>query len=62
MYVDYVYDILKADCVNLDTVYEEYIIHRVGTAGLHALQENQLIESCGVIRGRKLYVLCEKGS
>lgn len=57
MFVDYVYDILKADVASLDAVYEEYILHRVGTAGLNALRENGLLETCGMVRGRQLYVL-----
>lgn len=62
MYVDYVYDILKADTKNIDAIYEDYILHRVGTAGLEALLENKLLETCGVVRKRQMYVLCDKES
>ena len=58
MYVNYVYYILKADVQNLDAVYEDYIINRVGTAGLEALKQEGLLEGCGIVNGRQLYVLC----
>lgn len=61
-YVDYVYEIIKADCAGLDSIYEDYIQHQVGTMGLNALLENHLLEGCGVIYGRQLYVLVEKES
>lgn len=59
-YVDYVYEIVKADCEGLDSVYKDYIIQLVGLCGFNALLENRLIESCGVIHGRQLYTLCER--
>ena len=58
MYVNYVYYILKADTVGLDAVYEDFIINRVGTAGLEALKQEGLLEACGIVKGRQLYVLC----
>lgn len=59
-YVDYVYEILKADVKGLDSIYEDYIINLVGVAGLTELRQHNLIETCGVIHGRQLYVLCDK--
>ena len=59
-YVDYVYEILKNDIKGLDSVYEDYIIQVVGCAGLTELRQNNLLETCGVVNGRQLYVLCEK--
>lgn len=59
-YVDYVYDIVRLDCEGMDSIYADYIKHMVGVYGLNALIEAKLIESCGVINGRRLYVLCEK--
>ena len=60
LYVDYVYDIVRLDTEGLDSIYKDYIIQMVGVYGFNALHEAKLIESCGVINGRRLYVLCEK--
>lgn len=59
-YVDYVYDIVRLDTEGMDSIYKDYIIQMVGVYGFNALYHNKLIESCGVINGRQLYVLCEK--
>lgn len=59
-YVDYVYDIVRLDCEDMDAIYADYIKQMVGVYGLNALLESKLIESCGVINGRQLYVLCER--
>ena len=59
-YVDYVYDIVRLDCEGMDSIYKDYIIQMVGVYGFNALYEAKLIESCGVINGRKLFVLCDK--
>ena len=40
-----------------DAVYEDTIVDIVGTKGLQLLREFKLIESCGIINGRKLYAL-----
>lgn len=61
LYVDYVYDIVRLDTEGMDSIYKDYIIQMVGVYGFNALHEAKLIESCGVINGRRLYVLCEKG-
>ena len=60
-FVDYIYKIVAADIEGLDSVYEDYIIRIVGEAGLTELRSNGYLETCGVINGRQLYVLCEKG-
>ena len=39
----------------VDAVYEDVIINLVGKRGLELLREFRLIESCGIINGRKLY-------
>lgn len=44
----------------IDAIYEDYLISLVGYEGLYKLKENELIESCGAIDGRKLYALCDK--
>lgn len=59
-YVDYVYRIVKNDCADMDSIYKDYIIQIIGIYGFDELLANNLIESCGVIHGRALYVLCER--
>ena len=59
-YVDYVYDIVRLDCKGLDSIYKDYIIQMVGVYGFNALHAAGLIEGCGVVNGRRLYVLCNK--
>lgn len=59
-YADYVYEIIKNESKNLDAVYQDYILEMVGVTGMQALVENRLIESCGSINGRLLFVLCDK--
>lgn len=59
-YAEEVYDILKTEAREMDAVYEDYITHLVGICGLRALLEEHLLESCGVIRGRELYVLVDR--
>ena len=61
-YVDYVYDIVRLDCEGMDSIYKDYIIQMVGVYGFNALHQARLIEGCGVINGRRLFVLCEKTS
>lgn len=60
MYVDYVYDIVRLDCEDMDAIYADYIKQMVGVYGFNALLEHRLIEGCGEINGRKLYTLCKK--
>lgn len=59
-YVNLVYDIVKMESVGMDAIYRDYITHLVGVFGLNALLENKLLESCGTVHGRKLYVLRDK--
>lgn len=59
-YVDYVYEIVVQECDGMDSIYGDYIEKLVGTRGLDALIENNLVETCGVVYGRQLYVLREK--
>jgi hypothetical protein len=60
MYANYVYDIVRLDCEGMDSIYKDYIKQMVGVYGLNALIEHKLVESCGVVNGRQLYVLCDK--
>ena len=59
-YVDYVYDIVRLDCEGMDSIYKDYILQIVGVYGFNALHQHGLIEGCGVVNGRQLYVLCDK--
>lgn len=59
-YVDYVYDIVRLDCLEMDAIYADYIKQMVGVYGLNALREHKLVESCGVVNGRQLYALCKR--
>lgn len=59
-YADYVYKIIKNESRNLDALYQDYILELVGVMGMDALIENKLVETCGVVNGRQLFVLCDK--
>ena len=56
-FAEYVYGIVRLDCEGLDSIYGDYIKQMVGVYGLNALIGHKLVESCGVINGRRLYVL-----
>lgn len=58
-YVEKVYQILKEESEGLDAIYERFINDVVGRRGLEILIKNKLVESCGVVNGRRLYVLCD---
>lgn len=55
-----IYKIVKNESEGLDAIYEDYIVSLVGLYGLLVLKGNKLLETCGVVNGRQLYVLCEK--
>lgn len=57
-YIIQLYKILEKE--QLDTMYEDYIIHVIGTSGLEALIEAGMLETCGVTNGRQLYTLVDK--
>lgn len=54
-YIRQLYKILEKE--ELESMYEDYIVHLIGMTGLNALLEERLLETCGVINGRQLYVL-----
>ena len=56
-YIDHVYEIVLRESDGLDSIYGDFIERLVGTRGLEALIENKLVETCGVVNGRQLYVL-----
>ena len=51
------YALVRETYPKADAVYEDAIIALVGYDGLIALKGNHLIETCGVLEGRKLYAL-----
>ena len=59
-YVDYVYEIVKSDTEGMDAIYKDYIIQMVGVYGFNALYEARLLEGCGSVNCRELYVLCDR--
>lgn len=56
--LDFYYRIMWAEFQGTDALCDDYIMHMIGIVGLNALRDNHLIESCGVVNGRKLYTLC----
>ena len=60
MNVDKIYETVKEVFNDLDAIYEDYLIYLVGFEGFYILIENHLLETCGVVNGRQLYVLCDK--
>lgn len=60
LFADYVYGIVKEKTAGFDAVYEDYIKSLVGAGGLTSLIIHNLVETCGVVSGRQLYVLCDK--
>lgn len=58
-HVDYIYNIVKLKSEGMDAIYKDYILHLVGVLGFNALYGSGLLEGCGVVNGRELFVLCE---
>jgi hypothetical protein len=56
--LNFYYRIIWAEFQGTDALYEDYIIHLIGTVGLNALRDYRLLETCGVVNGRQLYALC----
>lgn len=57
VYARLVYEIVKNETDGLDAVYGDFVEHCVGIYGLNALLKAKLLESCGVVSGRRLYTL-----
>ena len=55
-----VYLMVMEEFADLDSIYEDALIHLVGVRGVEALKENKLLESCGVVNGRQMYTLGDK--
>ena len=62
MTAEKVYEVVKNESVGFDAIYEDYILELVGEEGLNTLKEKRLVETCGVVNGRQLYVLCNEES
>lgn len=59
-FVDYIYDIVKLDCEDLDAIYGDHIKYMFGVYGFNALYGAGLLECCGSVNGRELYTLVDK--
>ena len=59
-YIGHVYSIIQLEAGDMDAIYADYIKKLVGVFGFNALLDCKLLESCGVVNGRRLYVLCDK--
>ena len=59
-FVEHIYEIVEGEFDGFDAIYEDCIVDLVGNAGLNALRMHKYVETCGVINGRQLYVLCKK--
>ena len=59
-YVDYCYEIVIEEYATLASIYEDYIEFLVGTRGLLELIKHGCLESCGVVNGRRSYVLVDR--
>lgn len=54
-----IYELVKEEFEGFDAIYEDAVVHLIGTFGLNILRMHKLVESCGVVNGRQLYVLCD---
>lgn len=61
MSTDELYEVVKGSTRGMDAAYEDYLIRLVGEEGFDILRIHKLLQACGSINGRNLYVLCEKG-
>lgn len=61
-FVEHMYHIVRLDTLEMDAIYKDYIIQMVGIYGFNALYKERLIEGCGSVNGRALYVLCNYDS
>lgn len=57
-YIAHIYSVVQLETADMDAIYGDYIKKLVGVFGLNALLDCKLLESCGTVNGRKLYVLC----
>lgn len=58
--VNDLYEVVEEEFEGLDAIYEDAIVRLIGTFGLNMLRMHKLVENCGIVNGRRLYVLCKK--
>jgi hypothetical protein len=58
-YIDHIYSVIKLETSEMDAIYGDYIKQLIGVFGFNSLYSCKLIESCGVVNGRQLFVLCD---
>jgi hypothetical protein len=51
------YYCLLCSAIKADAIYEDAIIDTIGKYGFDLIRQFRLIESCGIINGRKLYAI-----
>ena len=56
-YVDYVYEIVKRDCADTESILESYIKSIVGTYGFNELIKHKLLIPDVTLQGEQLYML-----
>ena len=59
-YVEYLYEIVKNETEGMDAIYKDYIIQIVGVHGFNALHGARLLEGCGSVNLRELYILVDR--
>lgn len=59
-FVDYIYNIVKVEFIDAESVDIADIVRLVGSYGFNALIDNNLLESCGVKSGRIHYSLVDR--
>lgn len=59
-FVDYIYNIVKIEFIDMESVDGEDIVRLVGSYGFNALIDNDLLESCGVNSGHIYYSLVDR--
>lgn len=59
-YIDHIYNIVRLETSDMDAIYKEHIMQLVGVFGFNSLIQYDRLESCGVIDGRRLYVLRDR--
>ena len=56
-YVNHICNIVRLEASDMDAIYKEYVMQLVGVFGFNTLIKYDRLETCGVIDGRRLYVL-----
>lgn len=59
-YILHIRNIVKLETSDMDAIYKEHIIQMIGVFGFNDLIKYGCLESCGVIDGRRLYVITDQ--